>query len=128
MNNISKLVETVKSVMDINIEVHIVPMRIKLDDTAYAYKVMDRYFIYINKDILKKDKITNFIIRVIIHEMWHIKQMIEGDLLFNENFTIVYWKGTEYSKEFPYENRPFEIEARKAENKYFKQVKKLLKN
>ena len=124
--NIKKIVNTIAYILKIENVVHIMPMKLNFDDNAYAVKQGYEYTIFVNEKILSSDKITNFNIKMFIHEMWHIKQMIEGDLLFNENFTIVYWKGEEYNKDFPYKDRPFEIEARKAENKYFKQVKKLL--
>ena len=127
MSNLIRILNAAKSVLNINTDVNIAPMRVKLDDTAYAYKVLDSYFIYINEDIFRKDKINNFNIRVIIHELYHIKQMIDGDLKFSDDHKIVYWKNVKYDKSYSYDERPFEVEARLAETKYFKQVKKLVK-
>ena len=127
MSNLIRILNAAKSVLNINTDVNIAPMRVKLDDTAYAYKVLDSYFIYINEDIFRKDKINNFNIRVIIHELYHIKQMIDGDLKFSDDHKVVYWKNIKYDKSYSYDERPFEVEARLAETKYFKQVKKLVK-
>lgn len=127
MSNLIRILNAAKSVLNINTDVNIAPMKVKLDDTAYAYKTMDSYFIYINEDIFRKDKINNFNIRVIIHELYHIKQMIDGDLKFSDDHKVVYWKNIKYDKSYSYDERPFEVEARLAETKYFKQVKKLVK-
>ena len=127
MSNLIRILNAAKSVLNINTDVNIAPMRVKLDDTAYAYKVLDSYFIYINEDIFRKDKINNFNIRVIIHELYHIKQMIDGDLKFSDEHKVAYWKNIKYDKSYSYDERPFEVEARLAETKYFKQVKKLVK-
>ena len=52
--------------------------------------------------------------------------MIEGRLKLNYDNTKAIYDGVEYTNLVAHENRPFEQEAREAENKYFKQVKKLL--
>lgn len=127
MSNLIRILNAAKSVLNVNTDVNIAPMRVKLDDTAYAYKTLDNYFIYINEDILRRDKINNFNIRVIIHELYHIKQMIDGDLKFSDDHKAVYWKNVKYDKSYSYDERPFKVEVRLAETKYFKQVKKLVK-
>ena len=127
MSNLIRILNAAKSVLNVNTDVNIAPMRVKLDDTAYAYKALDSYFIYINEDIFRKDKINNFNIRMIIHELYHIKQMIDGDLKFSDDHKVVYWKNIKYDKSYSYDERPFEVEARLAETRYFKQVKKLVK-
>ena len=46
MSNLIRILNAAKSVLDVNTDVNIAPMRVKLDDTAYAYKALDNYFIY----------------------------------------------------------------------------------
>src|SRR5690554_8231581 len=124
--NIKKLVNTVAHVLGIQNVVHIMPMKLNFDGSAYAVKQGCKYIIFVNEKILRSDKINNFNIKMFIHEMWHIKQMIEGRLKLNYDNTKAIYNGVEYTNLVAHENRPFEQEAREAENKYFKQVKKLL--
>jgi len=124
--NIKRLVNTVAHVLGIQNVVHIIPMKLNFDDNAYAVKQGLEYVIFVNEKILRSDKINNFNIKMFIHEMWHIKQMMEGRLKFNYDNTKAIYNGVEYTNLMAHENRPFEQEAREAENKYFKQVKKLL--
>lgn len=126
--NIKKVVNTVAHALGIQNVVHVMPMKIKnFDDNAYAVKQGCEYVIFINEKFLSKDKINNFIVKVIIHEMWHIKQMMDDKLQFNYDHTKAIFEGKEYTNLTNHEDRPFEIEAREAERKYFKQVLKLLK-
>ena len=78
-----------------------------------------------NEKYLREDKITNFVIRMFIHEMWHVKQMIDKRLSFNDAHTKAYWNGNEYTSDLSHDEREWENEARQAEQKYFKQVKRL---
>lgn len=124
--NIKKIVNTIAHILKIENVVHIMPMKLNLDDNAYAVKQGCNYTIFVNEKILSSDKITNFNIKMFIHEMWHIKQMMDGRLEFNHDNTKVIYDGVEYTNLVEYSKRPFESEARKAEDIYFKQVKKLL--
>lgn len=124
--NIKKLVNTVAYIFGIKESVNVMPLRLKaLDEDGYAVKQGSMFTIFINKKYLKADKINNFTIRLITHEMWHIKQMIDGRLVFNEQHTKAIWEGVEYTNLTAHEDRPFEWEAREAERKYFKQIKEL---
>ena len=125
--NTKKLVNTVAYVLGIQNVVHVMPMRLNLDGVAYAVKQGCEFIIFCNKDFLNKDKITNFSIKVIIHEMWHVKQMMDGRLAFNYDNTKAIYKGVEYTNLVEHSKRPFEVEARKAERIYFDRVKELLK-
>lgn len=80
MPNIKRLVNTVAHVLGIQNVVHVMPMRLNFDDNAYAVKQGYEYVVFINEKFLSKDKINDFIVKVIIHEMWHIKQMMDGEL------------------------------------------------
>ena len=124
--NIKRLVNTVAHVLGIQNVVHIIPMKLNFDDNAYAIKQGLEYVIFVNEKILRSDKINNFNIKMFIHEMWHIKQMMEGRLKFNYDNTKAIYNGVEYTNLMAHGDRPFEQEARKAEGIYFKQVKKLL--
>ena len=124
--NIKRLVNTVAHVLGIQNVVHIIPMKLNFDDNAYAVKQGLEYVIFVNEKILRSDKINNFTIKMFIHAMWHIKQMMDGRLKFNYDNTKAIYNGVEYTNLMAHEDRPFEVEAREAENKYFKQVKKLL--
>lgn len=126
--NIKRIVNTVAHVLGIKNAIHVMPMRLNFDGVAYAVKQGCEFIIFCNKDFLNKDKITNFSIRVIIHEMWHIKQMMDGRLTFNYDNTKAIYNGVEYTNLVEHSRRPFEAEARSAEARYFKQVKNLLNN
>jgi hypothetical protein len=124
--NIKRIVNTVAHVLGIQNVVHVMPMKLNFDGNAYAVKQGCEYIIFVNEKILSSDKINNFNIRMFIHEMWHVKQMMDGRLKFNYDNTKAFFEGKEYTNLMAHENRPFEVEARKAEGIYFKQVKKLL--
>ena len=124
--NIKLIVNTIAHVLKIENVVHVMPMKLNFDGNAYAVKQGSEYIIFVNEKILRSDKISNFNIRLFIHEMWHIKQMIDGRLKFNYDNTKAIYDGVEYTNIVAHEDRPFESEARKAEDIYFKQVKKLI--
>ena len=105
-------------------EIFIMPLLIKkLDENAYVVPSLNSFIIYVNKYYLKKDKINYFVIRMFIHEMWHVKQMVDKRLSFNDEHTKAYWNGNEYTSDLSHDEREWEKEARQAEQKYFKQVK-----
>ena len=124
--NIKRIVNTIAHVLKIENVVHVMPMKLNFDGNAYAVKQGCEYIIFVNEKILNSDKISNFNIRLLIHEMWHIRQMVDGRLKFNHDNTKAFYDGVEYTNLVAHEDRPFENEARKAEKIYFKQVKKLL--
>lgn len=126
--NLKRLVNAIADVFGIDEEIFIMPLRIKqFDENAYAVKQGEKYFIFANDSYLKKDKLTDFVIRMFIHEMWHIKQMIEGRLKFNLTQTVATWEGEEYTVYTQHDDREWEIEARAKEREFFKQIKTLLK-
>ena len=124
--NIKKMVNTVAHVLGIQNVVHVMPMKLNFDGNAYAVKQGCEYIIFVNEKILRSDKISNFNIKMFIHEMWHVKQMMDERLKLNYDNTKAIYNGVEYTNLMAHEDRPFEEEARKAEDIYFKQVKKLL--
>ena len=126
ISNLKKLVNTIAHVFNIESEIFIMPLRVKqFDENAYAVKQGEKYFIFVNDSYLGKDKLTDFVIRMFIHEMWHVKQMIDKRLSFNDEHTKAYWNGNEYTSDLSHGDREWEVEAKPAEQKYLKQVKQL---
>lgn len=124
--NLKMLVNVIAGVFDIDEEIFIMPLRIKqFDENAYVAPFLNSFIIYVNEKYLREDKITNFVIRMFIHEMWHVKQMIDKRLSFNDTHTKAYWNGKEYTSELSHDEREWEKDARQAEQKYLKQVKQL---
>ena len=124
--NLKKLVNTIANVFNIESEIFIMPLRVKeLDENSYVVPSINSFIIYVNEKYLREDKITNFVIRMFIHEMWHVKQMAYKRLSFNDEHTKVYWNGKEYTSDISHDEREWENEARQAEQKYFKQIKTL---
>ena len=124
--NIKMIVNTIAHILKIENLVHVMPMKLNFDGNAYVVKQGCEYIIFVNERILRSDKISNFNIRLFIHEMWHIKQMMDGRLKFNYDNTKAFYDGVEYTNLVAHEDRPFEQEAREAERIYFKQVRKLI--
>lgn len=124
--NLKRLVNTVAHVLNIGSVVHIMPMKIPFARKAYTARQGCENVIFLNPEILKKDELSNFNIKLIIHEMWHVAQLNEGYLKYSRDWTKVYWKGEEYDNSISHEDRPFEKEAFEAEKKYYSQVKQLL--
>ena len=120
--NIEKLVDKISKVIGLIVPVYVMPLKLKrLDESGYAVFNAGIGTVFINTDILVKDKITPFVIKLFIHELWHVKQMSEGRLVFNENQTEATWEGVKYTNKDTF--RPWEIEARRMESKYYKQVR-----
>src|SRR5690554_823256 len=124
--NIKLIVNALAHIIKIGNVVHVMRMRLNFDGNAYAVKQGCEYIIFVNEKILRSDKINSVNIKMFIHEMWHIKQMMDGRLKFNCDNTKAIYNGVEYTNLMAHEDRPFELEAKKAEDIYFKQVKKLL--
>lgn len=126
--NIKKLVNVICEILDINETIFILPLKLtKLDENGYVVRTNNKNLLYIRPKILEKDKMNNFNIKLFIHELTHIKQYIDGDLVMSDDNTKAYWKGEEFDNSTPHEDRPFEKEARMNETKLLKQVKNKLK-
>ncbi len=124
--NLKKLVNVIAHIFNIESEIFIMPLRVKeLDENAYVVSSINSFIIYVNELYLRKDKVSDFVIRMFIHEMWHVKQMVDKRLSFNDEHTKAYWNGNEYTSGLSHDEREWENEARQAEQKYFKQVKQL---
>ncbi len=124
--NLKRLVNVIAHIFSIESEIFIMPLRMKeLDENSYVVSSINSFIIYVNELYLRKDKVSDFVIRMIIHEMWHVKQMIDKRLSFNQEHTKAYWNGNEYTSDLSHDEREWEKEARQAEQKYFKQIKTL---
>lgn len=84
-------------------------------------------------DQLPQPHTYNLIIReyadlkdIIPHEMIHLHQYEIGDLKLNkfEDKLIFNYKGEDYDPSTPYNERPWEVEAKKLDNKLYKLFKK----
>lgn len=122
--NLKRIVNTASSVMGMDSIVHLMPMKIKLSEHAYTVKQGCEYIIYLSEQILSKDELSDFNIKVLTHELWHVRQIKSGELKFHDK--RVEWRGRFYDNSQPDHLRGWEQEARRAERKYFKQIKELL--
>jgi len=128
--NISRLAEVVIKVLGVSSEVDIRPLRMKTSDAIGSAEksgnkyTNDRgYTVFIDQSILKADELTDPVISLVIHEIWHIKQMEDGRLKNNDAYTVAIWEGVHYTMTMPHDQRPWEIEARMMEEKYLNQIK-----
>lgn len=122
--NMSKLLDVVVSVLGVSSAVNIQPLKIKtLNAVGYTEKRDNKYTIFIDTNILKADELTEQVVNLFIHELWHVRQMEDGRLSNNDVYTVAVWEGVYYSMEMPHEQRPWEIEAKKMESIYYKKVK-----
>ncbi len=125
--NMSKLLDVVVSVLGVSSTVNIQPLKIKtLNAVGYTDKRDNKYTIFIDTNILKADELTDPVINLFIHEVWHVKQMEDGRLTNNDVYTVAVWEGVYYSMEMPHEKRPWEIEASRRESEYLETIKELL--
>lgn len=75
----------------------------------------------------------DYLAKVIAHEIYHIKQMVDKKLFFEYNSSVVKWNGKSFKNigAIPYEKRPWEQDCLKREftfaNAYSKFRKKALK-
>ena len=87
---------------------------IVLSDTAVKKK---RFYLYFNPNYSYKD-----IIRIMLHELTHVKQVYKGELLPSSDDKFIMWKGKEYISVTDYKramrkggteymNFPWEVEA-----------------
>lgn len=125
--NIRKLADVLIKIMEISAPVSIMPLGIKtFDAIGYAERKdgEEEYTIYIDTGILREDALSDQVINLMIHEMWHVKQMESGRLRSNIEYTVAVWEGVYYATQtVPHEMRPWEIEAKNKEVEYFNKVK-----
>lgn len=120
--NIRRLTDEVIKILDISAPVSIFPR--KSDYPGYVEKKDGGYTIYIDPAILKKDELTDFVVSLFIHEMWHVRQMEAGRLTSNSAGTVAVWEGVHYPMTvIPHGKRPWEIEAKEMAVVYDERVK-----
>jgi hypothetical protein len=125
--NISGLAEVVLKELGVSSAVDIQPLKIKTTGVVgYLEKDGGHYTVYIDQSILRADELSDPVINLFIHEIWHIRQMEDRRLRANTENTVAVWEGIHYLMEMPHEKRPWEIEARMMEAKYISQVKELI--
>lgn len=61
---------------------------------------------------------------ILCHEMIHLGQFIKGQLSLNMDTKVFTWKGQSYASDYPYECRPWEIEAYNGQGKLLKKFRK----
>ena len=122
--NMSKLLDVVVNVLGVSSPVDIQPLKIKtLNAVGYTEKRKDKYTVFIDTNILKADELTDPVINLFIHEVWHVRQMEDGRLKNNDAYTVAIWEGVHYTMTMPHDQRPWEIDARRMEEKYLNQIK-----
>jgi hypothetical protein len=124
--NISRLAEVVIKELGVSSEVDIRPLKMQTSNaigSAEKYANDRGYTVFIDPSILKADELTNSVICLLIHEIWHVKQMEEGRLMNNDVYTVAVWEGVHYTMTMPHDQRPWEIDARRMEEKYLNQIK-----
>jgi hypothetical protein len=98
-----------------------------LDIRAYVYKNIfsdKAYLIFISSTL----KLADYK-KVLSHEMAHVKQMEDGDLIQPTDLTapyVIYKGDTIDFHEVPYDRRPHEIDANKVQGKIYKQLEEVL--
>lgn len=130
--NISRLAKVVLKELGVSAEVDIQPLKIKTSDaisyverygSKYDANKKAKYTIFIDTAILKADELSDPMINLMIHEIWHVKQMEDGRLRANTGSTVAVWEGVHYTMTMPHEQRPWEIEAKNKETEYLSQIK-----
>lgn len=61
---------------------------------------------------------------ILCHEMVHMSQYMRGDLKLDMNKKEFTWKGRKYENTYPYDSRPWEIEAFNMQGKLFREYKR----
>lgn len=80
----------------------------------------NHYNIYLRKD-------TNEPLRsTLCHEMLHLRQYVDGDLIVDIEHKRFIWKGKDYPYSYPYMQRPWEQEAFRSQTKFISEVRKAL--
>lgn len=61
---------------------------------------------------------------ILCHEMIHLGQYIKGQLSLDMDNKVFTWKGQSYASDYPYESRPWEMEAFNGQGKLLKKFRK----
>lgn len=132
INNIIRIVDACTDYLDIkDVDIYISPMRKGFEDDYFAFiqQASETMFVvYIKESILKKNKINRFNVKMLLHEMVHLRQYVDKHLSVpttNSSFAI--WKGKRYDSSFEYNQRPWEMEAEHISKKGYRGILKELK-
>lgn len=114
-NFIKKATLAVANSLGIDVDVNLRFLDVENPDTrGFAANMSDNHYVCIFKDCP-----DNELSKVISHEMIHVWQAVRGDLKFDYDNMIFYWKGEKYTQEdldqMEYYDRPWEAEAKKLE-------------
>lgn len=133
ISNIVKIIDICTDYLEIeDVDIYISPMRKDFEDDYFAFiqQASETMFVvYIKERILKRNKITKFNVKMLLHEMVHLRQYVDKHLSVpstNSNFAI--WKGKKYDSSFEYNQRPWEMEAEDISKKGYKELYKKLKS
>ena len=74
--------------------------------------------------LMLRSKPDNILTFILAHEMIHLSQMVNGKLSLDMGRRVFSWNGQEYATSYPYDNRPWEIEAKNKGEKLWKQWKR----
>lgn len=110
------------SVLKVRSNVCILPMKFLHDDKAFVTRDTLSFKLHLSKSIIEKDEANKETARLFIHELTHVKQMEDGELILADHGNIVIWRGKKYNPQMDYNIRPWEKDARRAESKYIKEV------
>ena len=113
-------------IKDIELTVTVNDKQIKMFDTPdfelqamlLGYPKLKSYTLVLRSNIGAAN-----VLSIVCHEMWHLKQMYNGQLeIVGKDFK---WKGKDYPGSTPYFDRPWEKEAVKEQKEIEKKVKAL---
>lgn len=126
--NIKKAVNVIAKVIGLSHKVYVMPLRIKkLDNHSYIVVQQKKIIIFVGVSILAADRLSSAVLRLLIHELYHCRQIANGDLSYNNTMTVAIWMGKEYTSDIRHEDREWEQQARDAERQYITAVKKKIK-
>lgn len=128
--NIIKLIMLITQLYGIeNTEIYIAPIRnnIVINNAYIDHRGTESFTLFIKEDYLINDDLHDGTIRLFLHELCHVKQVLEGKMQIDRDNNRIIWNGRQYSSKQPDEGRWWEVEANRAERKYLKTIKQILK-
>ena len=132
ISNIIKIIDMCVDYLEIEgVDIYISPMKKDFESDYFAFiqQASETMFVvYIKERILKRNKIDRFNVKMLLHEMVHLRQYVDKHLSVpttNSSFAI--WKGKRYNSNFEYNQRPWEMEAEQISKKGYRGILKELK-
>ena len=132
ISNIIKIIDMCVDYLEIEgVDIYISPMKKDFESDYFAFiqQASETMFVvYIKESILKKNKINRFNVKMLLHEMVHLRQYVDKHLSVpTTNSSFATWKGKRYDSSFEYNQRPWEMEAEKISKKGYRGILKELK-